>query len=75
VGFPGPPEWIASFYRISSFYIAVIFMDNDMGGHNPAMLTAEWGLNGCAILALDTPFNQEDVTEWASNGFGNFDKN
>lgn len=52
-GYVKDPDELASFYIHSYAY----FHGHEYGGTNPAMLKALG--YGCAILALDTPFNQE----------------
>lgn len=52
-GYVKDPDELASFYIHSYAY----FHGHEYGGTNPAMLKAMG--YGCAILALDTPFNQE----------------
>lgn len=52
-GYVRDPDELASFYIHSYAY----FHGHEYGGTNPAMLKALG--YGCAILALDTPFNQE----------------
>lgn len=52
-GYVRDPEELASFYSHCYAY----FHGHEFGGTNPAMLKALG--YGCAILALDTPFNQE----------------
>jgi glycosyltransferase involved in cell wall biosynthesis len=52
-GYVRDPDELASFYSHCYAY----FHGHEFGGTNPAMLKALG--YGCAILALDTPFNQE----------------
>ncbi len=52
-GYVNEPENLAALYAHSYGY----FHGHEYGGTNPAMLKALG--YGCAILALDTPFNQE----------------
>lgn len=52
-GYVRDPNELAAFYIHSYAY----FHGHEYGGTNPAMLKAMG--YGCAILALDTPFNQE----------------
>jgi len=52
-GYVTDPDELASLYCHSFVY----FHGHEFGGTNPAMLKALG--YGCAILALDTPFNQE----------------
>jgi glycosyltransferase involved in cell wall biosynthesis len=52
-GYVRDPDELASFYSHCFAY----FHGHEYGGTNPAMLKALG--YGCAILALDTPFNQE----------------
>ncbi len=66
-GYVRDPDELASFYIHSFAY----FHGHEYGGTNPAMLKAMG--YGCAILALDTPFNQEMLQNGKHGWY--FDKN
>jgi glycosyltransferase involved in cell wall biosynthesis len=66
-GYVRDPNELASFYIHSYAY----FHGHEYGGTNPAMLKAMG--YGCAILALDTPFNQEMLQNGKHGWY--FDKN
>lgn len=66
-GYVKDPDELAAFYIYSYAY----FHGHEYGGTNPAMLKAMG--YGCAILALDTPFNQEMLQNGKHGWY--FDKN